>query len=160
MELGFVVQGASDVIEGVALGAGLRLAKHFPLRLRAGLLAGSIQPTQADVVAARLVRGVAELSAGYAFSLGPVELSPYLGGALFYDHEQDSALRIDGAGACAAAPCLVNGKVVRSSQSRVRLLPMAGASLDFGRLRLDYAYQVAIEQSIESQHRVLVAFTF
>jgi S1-C subfamily serine protease len=160
MELGFVVQGASDVIEGVSLGAGMRLLKHFPVRLRLGLLAGSVQPSRADVVATRLVRGMAELSAGYAFSLGPVELSPYLGGAVFYDHERDSALRIDGAVDCSTPPCLVNGKVVSSSQGRARLLPMAGGSLNFGQLRLDYAYQLAIEQSIDSQHRVVVAFTF
>ena len=55
---------------------------------------------------------------------------------------------------------LVNGKVVSSSHARLRLLPMAGVSLDFGHVRLDYAYQVAIQQSIDSQHRVLVAFTF
>ncbi len=160
MELGLVVQGASDIIEGVSLGAGMRLVKHFPVRLRLGLLAGSVQPSEADVVAARLVRGMAELSAGYSLSLGPFELSPYLGGALFYDHERDSALRIDTGGGCSTPPCLVNGKVVDSSQSRVRLLPMAGVSLDFARLRLDYAYQLAIEQSIESQHRVVIAFTF
>lgn len=160
MELGFVVQGASDIIEGVALGAGMRLLKHFPVRLRLGLLAGSVQPSRADVVATRLVRGVAELNAGYAISLGSVQLSPYLGGALYYDHQRDSSLRIDSDAACTTPPCLVNGKVVNSSQARLRLLPMAGASLDFGSLRLDYAYQLAIEQSIESQHRVLIALTF
>ena len=160
MELGFVVHGSSDVIEGVSLGAGTRLVKRFPVRLRLGLLAGSIQPSRADVVATRLVRGVAELSAGYALSLGAFELSAYLGGALYYDHARDSSLRIDSAATCSAPPCLVNGKVVSSSQGLFRLLPMLGLSLDFARLRLDYAYQLAIEQSIESQHRVLVAFTF
>ncbi|HKO46820.1 MAG TPA: S1C family serine protease [Polyangiaceae bacterium] len=159
-ELGFVVQGGGDVIEGVSLGAGMRLLKRFPVRLRLGLLAGSVEPRRTDVVATRLVRGLAELSGGYALSLGAVELSAYLGGALFYDHERDSSLRIDGDGQCATPPCLVQGKVISSSQGLFRLLPMAGASLNFGRLRLDYAYQVAIEQSIESQHRVLVAFTF
>jgi len=160
MELGFVVHGSSDVIEGVSLGAGMRLLKHFPVRLRLGLLAGSIQPSRADVVATRLVRGVAELSAGYALALGAFELSPYLGAALYYDHERDSSLRIDSTGECGAPPCLVDGKVTSSSQGRIRLLPMVGLSLDFARLRLDYAYQLAIEQSIESQHRVLVGFTF
>jgi hypothetical protein len=160
MELGFVVQAASDVIEGVSLGAGMRLVKHFPVRVRLGLLAGSVQPSQADVVATRLVRGVAEASAGYALSLGAFELSPYLGGSLFYDHERNSALRIDGDVPCTTPPCLVNGKVTSSSQARFRFLPMAGASLTFGRLRLDYAYQLALEQSAESQHRVVIAFTF
>ncbi|HEY3255789.1 MAG TPA: trypsin-like peptidase domain-containing protein [Polyangiaceae bacterium] len=160
MELGFVFQGASDVIEGVSLGAGMRLLKHVPVRLRLGLLAGSVQPSRADVVATRLVRGVAEASGGYALSLGAFELSPYLGGALFYDHVRDSSLRIDASVPCTAPPCLVDGKVVESSQGRVRFLPMAGASLDVGSLRLDYAYQLAIAQSIDSQHRVLVAFTF
>ena len=112
------------------------------------------------MVATRLVRGVAELSGGYALSLGAFELSPYLGAALFYDHERDSSLRIDGDGQCSALPCLVNGKVVSSSHARLRLLPMAGVSLGFGSLRLDYAYQLAIEQSIASQHRVIAALTF
>jgi len=160
MELGFVVHGSSDVIEGVSLGAGTRLLKRFPVRLRLGLLAGNVEPARSDVMAARLVRGVAELSAGYALSLGPVQLSPYLGGALYYDHERDSSLRIDSDGQCTTLPCLLNGKIVSSSGGRFRALPMAGLSLDFGQLRLDYAYQIAIEQSIDSQHRVLVAFTF
>jgi S1-C subfamily serine protease len=159
-ELGFVVQAASDVIQGVSLGAGMRIVKRFPVRLRLGLLAGSVEPSRPDVVATRLVRGLAELSGGYALSLGAFELSPYLGGAFYYDHERDSALRIDSTTPCPTPPCLVNGKVVSSSQGRARLLPMAGASLDFGQLRLDYAYQLAIEQAIDSQHRVLVAFTF
>jgi hypothetical protein len=160
VELGFVVQAASDVATGVSLGAGMRLVKHFPVRLRLGLLAGSVQPSRADVVATRLVRGTAEASAGYALSLGKFELSPYLGGAFFYDHERDSALRIDGSASCATPPCLVNGKVVSSSEAHARLLPMVGASLGVGQLRLDYAYQLAIAQSIDSQHRVVVAFTF
>jgi len=160
MELGFVVHASSDVIEGVSLGAGMRLLKRFPVRLRLGLLAGSVEPHEADVVATRLVRGVAELSGGYALSLGAFELAPYLGAALFYDHERDSSLRIDGDGQCSAPPCLVNGKVVSSSHARLRLLPMAGVSLGFGSLRLDYAYQLAIEQSIASQHRVIAALTF
>jgi S1-C subfamily serine protease len=160
MELGFVVHASSDVIEGLSLGAGTRLLKHFPIRLRLGLLAGSVQPSRADVVATRLVRGVAELSAGYAFSLGPVQLSPYVGGAFYYDHERDSSLRIDSDVPCTVPPCLVNGKVVTSTEARARLLPMLGGSFDFGRLRLDYAYQLAIAQAIDSQHRVLVAFTF
>lgn len=160
MELGFVVHGSSDVIEGVSLGAGMRLLKHFPVRLRLGLLAGSVQPSRADVVATRLVRGVAELTGGYVFSLAAFELSPYLGGAVYYDHERDSSLRIDSDTTCSAPPCLVNGKVVSSGQGHFRFLPMVGLSLDFARLRLDYAYQLAIEQTIDSQHRVLVAFTF
>jgi len=161
MELGFVVQGASDVIEGFSLGAGMRLQKRIPVRIRLEVLAGSVQPREADVLATRLVRGAGELSAGYALTLGPLELSPSLGVALFYDHERDSSLRIDGDGQCSAMlPCLVNGKVESSSQGRLRFLPMIGASLDFARLRLDYAYQVALDQSIESQHRVLVGFTF
>ena len=44
MELGFVVHASSDVIEGVSLGAGMRLLKRFPVRLRLGLLAGTVEP--------------------------------------------------------------------------------------------------------------------
>jgi len=161
MELGFVVQGASDVIEGFSLGAGMRLLKHVPVRMRLSVLAGSVQPDASDILTTRLVRGTAELSGGYALSWGAFELSPNFGAALFYDHERNSSLRVDGNGDCITmTPCLVNGKVISASEGRFRLLPMVGASLDFARLRLDYAYQIAIQQSIDSQHRVLVAFTF
>lgn len=161
MELGFVVQGASDVIEGVSLGAGMRLLKHVPVRMRFSVLAGNVQPHASDILTTRLVRGIGELSGGYALSLGAFELSPNLGAALFYDHERNSSLRLDGNGDCITMmPCLVNGKVISSADGRFRLLPLVGASLDFGHLRLDYAYQIAIQQSIDSQHRVLVAFTF
>ncbi|HYQ41137.1 MAG TPA: S1C family serine protease [Polyangiaceae bacterium] len=161
MELGFVVQGASDVIEGFSLGAGMRLLKHVPVRMRLSVLAGNVQPRESNVLTTRLIRGAAELSGGYALSLGVFELSPNAGAALFYDHERNSSLRVDGNGECVAMmPCLVNGKVISASEGRFRLLPMVGVSLDFARLRLDYAYQIAIQQSIDSQHRVLVAFTF
>jgi len=160
MEIGFVIQGASDVIEGFSLGAGTRLLRHYPVRMRLGVLAGSVQPHASDVLSTRLVRGLGELSAGYALSLGPLELTPYLGAALYYDHTRDSSLRIDGEPQCSVPPCLVNGKVVNSTDGLFRFLPAAGVALDFARLRLDYAYQLAINQSIDSQHRVVVAFTF
>lgn len=160
MEIGFVVQGAGDVIEGFSLAAGTRLVKRFPVRMRLGVLAGGVQPHASDVLSTRLVRGLGEVSAGYALSLGPLELTPYLGAALYYDHVRNSSLRIDGQTQCTVTPCLVNGKVVNSTDGRFRFLPAAGVALDIARLRLDYAYQLAIEQSIDSQHRVVVAFTF
>lgn len=160
MEIGFVIQGASDVIEGFSLGGGTRLHKHFPVRMRLGVLAGNVQPRASDVLSTRLVRGLGEVSAGYALSVGPLELSPYLGATLYYDHVRDSSLRIDGETECTVSPCLVNGKVVNSTDGLFRFLPAAGVALDFARLRLDYAYQLAISQSIDSQHRVVVAFTF
>src|SRR6478609_3678423 len=160
MELGFVVQAAGDVIEGFSLGGGTRLMKRFPVRMRLGVLAGSVEPHTADVLATRLVRGLGEVNAGYALAIGPLELSPYLGAALYYDHERDSSLRLDSEAQCSATPCLVNGKVVNSTDAHFRFLPSAGIALDWGHLRLDYAYQLAIQQSIDSQHRVVVAFTF
>lgn len=160
MEIGFVIQGANDVIEGFSLGAGARLLRHFPVRMRLGVLAGSVQPHASDVLSTRLVRGLGEVNAGYALSLGPLSLSPYLGAALYYDHTRDSSLRIDGDPQCTMAPCLVNGKVLNSTDGLFRFLPEAGIALDLARLRLDYAYQLAINQSIDSQHRVVVAFTF
>lgn len=158
-ELAFVAMVSNDAIEGFSLGAGMRLLKHYPMRFRVGLLAGSVEPHEPTVAAARLERVMAEFSAGYALALGNFELSPYLGGALFYDHERNSSLRIDGA-ECTSLPCVVNGKVVHSSENHFRVLPMAGVSLDFGSLRLGYAFQLALGLSIESQHRILVAFTF
>jgi S1-C subfamily serine protease len=160
MELAFVAQVSDDSVEGVSLGTGMRLLKHFPFRLRLGYLAGSVEPDQATIVATRLQRFTTELSAGYAFMIGRVELSPYLGGAFFYDNERNSVLRIDTPTVCTHPPCVVDGKVVHSNEGHFRVLPMAGLSLDVGSLRLGYAYQLALGMSIESQHRILVGLTF
>jgi S1-C subfamily serine protease len=159
VELGLVVQASHDVIEGFSLGAGARLLKRFPMRLRIELLAGDVEPDAATIVSTHLVRAATELTFGYALPAGPVEFAPYLGGALFYDHERDSSLRIDDL-TCAAPPCLVNGKVLRSSQGQFSFLPLAGLSLDFNLLRVSYAYELALKGSVDSQHRVLIAVIF
>jgi S1-C subfamily serine protease len=159
VELGFVAQISHDTIEGFSLGAGSRLFKRYPLRLRVGLLAGNVQSHDATVLATHLVRVTGELTMGVALPIGPVELSPALGAALFYDHETNSSLRID-AVACSMPPCLVNGKVVRSGEGSVHFLPTAQVSLDFHLLRVGYAYEIALAQSLESQHRLLIAVIF
>jgi hypothetical protein len=138
----------------------MRLLKHFPFRFRLGLAAGSVEPDQSTIVATRLQRVMTELTAGYALTLGRVEISPYLGGAVFFDNQRDSVLRIDAETMCTNPPCLVNGKVVRSNHFHFRVLPMAGVSLDFAGLTLSYAYQLALGMTIGSQHRILVGATF
>jgi S1-C subfamily serine protease len=159
LELGFIAQISRDTIEGFTLGGGSRLFKRYPLRLRVGLLAGNVQAHEATVLETHLVRVTSELTMGVALPLGPVELSPALGAAFFYDHETNSSLRIDDV-ACEAPPCLVNGKVERSSEGSVHFLPTAQISLDFHLLRVGYAYEIALAQALESQHRVLIAVIF
>jgi hypothetical protein len=96
---------------------------------------------------------------GVAFPLGPVELSPALGAALFYDRARDSSLRIDDA-TCATPPCLVDGKVVRSSEGSFHFLPALEINLDFRLLRVGYAYEIGLEHDLASQHRLLIAMIF
>jgi S1-C subfamily serine protease len=159
VEVGFIAQISHDTIEGFSIGGGSRLFKRYPLRLRLGLLAGNVEPHQADVLETHLVRVSGELTMGVALPLGPVELSPALGAALFYDHETNSSLRIDDV-TCATPPCLVNGKVLRSGEGSVHLLPAAELTLDFHLLRVGYAFELALAQALESQHRILVGVTF
>ena len=159
LEVGFIAQFSRDTIEGFSLGGGARLYKRFPLRLRVGLLAGSVEPKEATVLSTRLVRLTGDLSMGVAVPVGPVELSPAVGAALFYDHEQNSSLRIDQV-TCDAPPCLVNGKVVRSTERSVHFLPTVGLTLDFNLLRVGYAYEIGLDQALDSQHRLLVAVIF
>jgi hypothetical protein len=159
MEIGFIAQISRDTVQGISLGGGSRLFKRYPLRLRLGLLAGSVESHSATVLETHLTRFTSELTMGVAFPLGPVELSPAIGAALFYDHEQNSSLRIDEA-TCAAPPCLVDGKVVRSSEGSLHFLPTVEVNLDFRLLRVGYAYEIGLEHDLASQHRLLIAVIF
>ena len=159
MELGFIAQISRDTIEGISLGGGSRLFKRYPLRLRVGLLAGSVEPHESTVLETHLTRFTGELTMGVAFPLGPVELSPAIGGALFYDHERNASLRIDDA-TCTTPPCLVDGKLVHSTEGSFHFLPTVQLNLDFSLLRVGYAYEIGLESDLPSQHRLLIAVIF
>ncbi len=161
IEVGFVLNWADVVIDGFDVGAGLRLAKHYPINLRIGFLSGDVEPATPTTVATRLERFAAEISGGYALPiLDFLEATPNLGVSFFYDRWHNSALRIDSSVPCSDPPCFVDGKVIRSRELEFRALPMIGVTLDIGRLRASYAYQVDLSGSDRSQHRALFAFHF
>lgn len=161
IELGFLVNWADVVIDGFDLGAGIRLAKHYPVNLRLGFLGGDVEPASATTVATRLERFATEISGGYALPLLDfIEATPNLGVSFFYDRWHNSALRIDSSVPCSDPPCFVDGKIIRSRELEFRVLPMIGLTLDIGRLRASYAYQVDLSGSDRSQHRALFAFHF
>jgi len=158
IELGFVVNGDEDLIDGFSVGAGVRVVKRYPVLFRLGFLGGDVEPASPTTLATRLERFSGEITGGYALSLGSyVELSPNAGVALFYDRRHDSSLRIDGDVACPSPPCLVEGRVIRSTDLEWRFLPMLGVSLDLGFLRLGYAYQFDLGELDDSEHRMLFA---
>jgi len=160
LELGFAMNWADVVIDGFDVGAGMRFVKHYPVWFRLGFLGGDVEPEDPLVIATRLERFSAEIVGGYALPLNDtIELTPNLGLAVFYDRWHDSSLRIDQTIACANPPCFVDGKVVRSSQAELRVLPLIGATLDIGHLRLSYAYELDLSGSDRSQHRALFALT-
>jgi hypothetical protein len=161
VELGFVVNWADESIDGFSFGAGVRFVKRYPVRLRFGFLGGDVEPSSPTILETKLERFTTELTFGYALPLGDyLELSPNLGASLFYDRRHDSSLRVDGDVACPAPPCLVEGRVIRSKETEWRFLPMAGVTLDFGRLRLGYAFQLDLGDTENSQHRALFALNF
>jgi hypothetical protein len=161
VELGFLMNWDDETIEGLALGAGVRVEKRYPINLRFGFLGGDITPDSPTVLTRRLERFSTELTVGYALPFGEYfELSPTLGAALFYDRLHDSALRIDSDVTCTDPPCLVDGKVLRTSTDDWRFLPTFGASLDFAHLRVAYAYQLDLGDADASEHRMLFALTF
>jgi S1-C subfamily serine protease len=158
IELGFLMNWDEETIDGFALGAGLRVEKRYPVRLRLGFLGGDVEPDAPDILATRLERFSTELTVGYGLPFGEYfELSPTLGAALFYDRRHDSSVRID---SLCTAPCNVNGKVLRNLSTEWRFLPTFGASLDFAHLRVAYAYQLDLSDADESEHRMLFALTF
>jgi S1-C subfamily serine protease len=160
LELGFALNWADVVIDGFDVGAGVRFVKRYPVMVRLGFLGGDVEPEDDLIIATRLERFSAEITGGYALPLGDYfELSPNLGLALFYDRWHDSSLRIDQTVACATPPCFVDGKVVRSTELEFRVLPLIGATLDFGHLRVSYAYELDLSGSDRSQHRALFALT-
>jgi len=161
VELGFALHFGDVVIDGFDLGAGIRFVKRYPVNLRLGFLGGDVEPDNPTVVATRLERFSAEVTGGYALPLiGSIELSPNVGLALFYDRWHDSSLRIDQTVVCATPPCFVDGKVVRATDVDFRVLPLLGATLDIGHLRLSYAYELDLSGDHRSQHRALFALTF
>lgn len=162
VEIGFLVNWIDDeAIDGLALGTGMRIMKRYPIRLRLGFLGGDIEPPTSTIVATRLERFSAEVTAGYAVPFGGLfELSPTVGLALFQDRRHDSALRIDSDVTCSDPPCYVNGKVIRSTDIDWRLLPTFGVTLDLMHLRLAYAYQLDLSDMSSSEHRMLIGIVF
>lgn len=162
VELGFIINWIDDqAIDGLALGAGARFFKRYPVRLRLGFLGGDIEPYEATTVATRLERFSTEMTWGYAVPFGEFfELVPTLGLGLFYDRLHDSKLRIDSDVTCSEPPCYVDGKLVRSVTKDFRLLPTFGASLELAHLRVAYAYQLDLGDASSSEHRMLFALNF
>ena len=119
------------------------------------------KPSSPTIVATRLERFSTEVTVGYALPFGGFfELSPTLGAALFYDRRHDSSLRVDNTIACVDPPCLIEGKVIRSTDTEFRFLPTIGGSLDFAHLRVAYAYQIDLSDIDTSEHRLLFALNF
>jgi len=161
LELAFVVHWQDESIDGFSVGAGVIVRKRYPIQVRFGFMGGEIEPDSPTILATRLERFSGELTFGMNVPLGDwMQLSPYLGGALFYDRKHDDSLRIDGDISCPEPPCLVEGRVLRSLEKKVKLLPLFGASLDIARLRVSYAYQLYLADLDESQHRILAGLVF
>jgi hypothetical protein len=161
VELGFVVNWADVAIEGFDLGAGVRFVKHYPVNVRLGFLSGEVEPSEPTVISTRLERFAAEITGGYALPiLGVLELTPSVGAAFLYDRWHNAALRIDNSFTCSTPPCFVDGKVIRSKDLEFRVMPMIGATLDFSRLRISYAYELDLSGSDRSQHRAIFALNF
>jgi hypothetical protein len=162
IDFGFIINWlADDSIDGFAIGSGVRVVKRFPVRLRLGFLGGNIEPSAPTVLESHLRRFSNELTFGYALPLGDyLELSPYVGAAFFYDWRKDSSLQIEGNLACPSPPCLVEGRVLRSTDFDFRILPMIGATLDLGHLTASYAYELDLSDIDASEHRVFAGLKF
>ena len=162
LELAFVLHWQDDdSIDGFSVGTGIKIRKRYPIWLRLGFMGGDVEPDSSTVLESRLERFSAELSGGYYVPIGEwAALTPYVGAAVFYDRRHDTSLEIDGDLSCSNPPCLVQGRVIRSLDKQVRFLPLVGASIDVGRLRLSYAYQFYFADLSESQHRIIAGLVF
>jgi len=162
VELGYVMnwKDDDDMIDGFAIGSGVRVAKRTAVNFRLSFLGGDIEPSAPTVVATHLTRFSTELTFGYVLALGPLELTPSIGAALFYDRRHDSQLRIDEPLSCATPPCYVEGRVVRTLEGDVRFLPLLGVHADLGILRAAYAYEFDVGDPEDSQHRAIFALNF
>jgi hypothetical protein len=162
LELGFMMHmGKDDTIDGFALGLGARMKKRYPIMLRFGFLGGDVEPKASTTLTSRLERFMTELSFGYALPLGSIaELSPMLGGAVYYDRLEETSLRVDSDFSCPTPPCLVAGEVLRNKDKDWRFLPSIGAMLDLNVLRVAYAYQWDVGWAENSQHQLLFALHF
>jgi hypothetical protein len=162
VELGFVLHWMDDEsIDGFSIGAGVVVRKRFPVQIRLGFMGGDVEPDSSTILSTRLERFSGELTAGWNVPLGEWStVSPYFGAALFYDRKHDSSLRIDEDFACPSPPCLVPGRVLKSLEKQLKLLPLVGVSLDISRLRVSYAYQLYFADLDESQHRIIAGIVF
>ncbi len=161
IELGFLLAWGPNTLTGIELGAGVRVLKVFPLQVRVGYLDGALSPTEPTVLASQVNRLLAEASGGYALALSPgVDVSLQAGAALARDRQVDSSLRVDGAGTCPEAPCLVAGEVLRASDVTWRAWPMLSLQLNIGPLRLGYALGLFSTAGDIARHRLLAAFAF
>jgi len=139
-------------LSGFTFGIGALFSDAWPLRLRLAFVNGDIAQPTADIAEREINRFATELELGYILFDYILTLSVQVGGALLYDRIENTRLRL------AADGMNVNESVSRATDWRV--LPMAGVTPQLGPLRFNYAYQLDVSNTEQSQHRVYVALAF
>ena len=153
VELGWATNHVEDgEVSGFMFGTGVRLWLDFPLRLRFAFLDGSFVPSEAQVTERELKRFSSELEFGYFLFDSLFQLSVQVGAGLFYDRIYDTRLSV-----------IDQGPEIEKQVKRTTdwsWMPMVGVTPQIGALRFNYAYQIAVTSSQESQHRWYVALAF
>lgn len=153
VEFGWATNHVEDgEVSGFMFGAGVRFWVDFPFRLRFAFLDGSFVPEEAQVTERELRRFSSELEFGYFLVDSWVQLSIQLGACLFYDRSYDTRLSLIDQGP------EIEKQVRRDTDWS--WAPMLGVTPQIGALRFNYAYQLGVLSSRESQHRWYVALAF
>lgn len=153
VELGWATNHVeAGEVTGFVFGAGVRLWLDFPFRLRFAFLDGSFVPAEEEVTERELKRFSSELEVGYFLFDSLFQLSVQVGAGLFYDRIYDTRLSVIDQGP------EIEKQVRRDTDWS--WMPMVGVTPQIGALRFNYAYQIGVTSSQESQHRWYVALAF
>ncbi len=153
VELGWATNHVEDgEVSGFMFGAGIRFWIDFPLRLRFAFLDGNFAPPEPEVTERDLRRFSSEVELGYFLIDSLIQLSVQVGAGLFYDRIYDTRLSLIDQGP------EIEKQVRRDTDWS--WMPMIGVTPQIGALRFNYAYQLGVFSSQDSQHRWYVALGF
>lgn len=160
-EIGWAIQAEEGSLMGVVAGAGVKVDRVFPLRLRLMYVAGTHPPPEESITLEDISRIAGELDAGYTFLQYYVSLTAQVGNTLMHDTRVDQRLPIVFSDPdCASPGCPQRAQVERRERSVWNWMPYVGITAEYGIFRGSYAYQLDVLDKGRSQHRVYAALAF
>jgi len=162
-ELGYMAHYGERTLQGISLGLDLTAYRRYSFAARMGLLRGSGRPEGDNIMNRVVDRTSFELEGGYrlAHSFGGGTqngLTLGLGGALHFQTTDTWTVDVAAADPTCASDCTFITKTTFEKEKKIRVLPMATAAFTLAPLRVGYAFQLDLQQTENSIHRLYLGF--